>query len=89
MFTNLGRYLYSRGGSKIEAGVCSSFLTAVEPGDDVLFTIESAPSFHYPLDPKSPIIFICTGTGIAPIRGLIQKRSYLKSRGEKLGPTYL
>lgn len=85
----VGRYLYSRGGSKIEAGVCSSFLTAVEPGDDILFTIESDPSFHHPLDPTCPIIFVCTGTGIAPIRGLIQKRSHLKSRGEKLGPAYL
>ena len=58
-------------------------------GDEVLFKIESAPSFHYPLDPTSPLIFVCTGTGIAPIRGLIQKRSYLQSRGEKLGPAYL
>ena len=58
-------------------------------GDEVLFKIESAPSFHYPLDPTSPLLFVCTGTGIAPIRGLLQKRSYLKSRGEKLGPAYL
>ena len=26
---------------------------------------------------------------IAPIRGLLQKRSYLQSRGEKIGPAYL
>lgn len=36
-----------------------------------------------------PIIFICTGTGFAPIRGLLQKRSYFQSRSEKLGPSFL
>ena len=85
----VGRLLYSRGGSKKEAGVCSNFLTHVDPGDEILFKIESTPSFHYPLDPSCPIIFICTGTGFAPIRGLLQKRAYLKSRNEELGPAYL
>ena len=59
----VGKLLFSRGGSKIEAGVCSSFLTQIEPDETILFRIESAPSFHYPMDPSSPIIFICTGTG--------------------------
>lgn len=59
----VGRYVFSRGGSNMEAGVCSNFLTSTEPGDEVLFTLESAPSFHHPLDPSCPIVFICTGTG--------------------------
>ena len=59
----VGRFIYSRGGSKIEAGICSNFLTSVEPGDEIHFKIESAPSFHHPLDPLCPVIFICTGTG--------------------------
>ena len=58
-------------------------------GDEVLFSIESTPSFQYPLDPSCPIIFICTGTGFAPIRGLLQKRSYIQSRDVKLGPSFL
>ncbi len=98
-------------------GVCSNFLTQVEPGktvrcaqllfdlnvqkilsnssahscvgDDILFSIESTPSFQYPLDPSCPIVFICTGTGFAPIRGLLQKRSYFQSRGVKLGSSFL
>jgi len=73
----------------MEAGVCSNFLTSVEPGDEICFKLDSALSFHHPLDPSCPIIFICTGTGFAPIRGLLQKRLYLQSRGEKLGPAYL
>jgi sulfite reductase alpha subunit-like flavoprotein len=85
----VGRFLYSRGGSKREAGVCSTYLTSVEPGDEVVFQLESAPAFHYPVDPTSPIIFVCTGTGIAPIRGLLQQRSYLLSRGERIGQAFL
>lgn len=60
---SVGRFLYSRGGSKMEAGICSDFLTSVMPGDDVQFKVESCPSFHYPLESSSPIVFICTGTG--------------------------
>ena len=84
----VGRFIYSRGGSHVEAGICSNFLTSVDEGDEVHFKIESAPSFHHPLDPSCPIILICTGTGVAPIRGLLQKRSYFKSRGERLGPCF-
>jgi len=86
----VGRFIYSRGASsKAEVGVCSSFLTNANKGDIVTFKIESCPSFYHPLDPSSPIVFICTGTGFAPIRGLLQKRSYLKKRGEKMGDAYL
>ncbi|KAK1736786.1 nitric oxide synthase [Skeletonema marinoi] len=85
----VGSFIFSRGGSKIEVGVCSNFLTNVNFGDEITFKIESNPSFHYPLDPIAPLIFICTGTGFAPIRGLLQKRSHFRSRGEKMGTAYL
>ncbi|KAL9178842.1 hypothetical protein ACHAXT_003973 [Thalassiosira profunda] len=85
----VGRLLYSRGGSKKEAGICSSYLTSVKPGEKILFKLNSAPSFHHPLDPSCPIVFICTGTGFAPIRALLQKRLHLLSRGEKLGHAFL
>ena len=85
----VGRYIFSRGGSKKEVGVCSNFLTNVKEDDEIVFKIESNPSFHYPLNPRSPLIFVCTGTGFAPIRALLQKRSYYRSRGEKLGVAYL
>ena len=83
------RFMFSRGRSKVEAGICSNFLTSVKPGDKIQFKIESTPSFHYPLNPSCPIILICAGTGVAPIRGLLMKRSYFKSRGERLGPCFL
>ena len=85
----VGSFIFSRGGSKTEVGVCSNFLTNVNEGDEIAFKIERNPSFHYPLDPTAPLIFICTGTGFAPIRGLLQKRSYFRSRGEKMDKAYL
>eukprot|EP00984_Skeletonema_dohrnii_P013822 scaffold5777_cov144-Skeletonema_dohrnii-CCMP3373.AAC.4 len=85
----VGSLIFSRGGYKTELGVCSNFLTNVNEGDEITFKIERNPSFHYPLDPNAPLIFICTGTGFAPIRGLLQKRSYLRSRGEQMGTAYL
>ncbi|EJK55330.1 hypothetical protein THAOC_24946, partial [Thalassiosira oceanica] len=85
----VGRYTYSRGDGKLEAGVCSSFLTGINVGDAVTFQIVLAPSFHHPLDSSCPVIFVCTGTGFAPMRGLLQQRDYLLSRGEKLGKSFL
>ena len=86
----VGRFIFSRGGgSKPEVGVCSNFLTNANVDDTITFAIESCPSFHHPLNPSSAVVFICTGTGFAPFRGLLQKRSYLKKRGEKMGNAYL
>lgn len=58
----VGRMVYSRG-EKMDVGVCSNFLTSLVPGDEVKFRIETAPSFHHPLDPSCPVVLICTGTG--------------------------
>eukprot|EP00581_Thalassiosira_minuscula_P018097 CAMPEP_0183714154 /NCGR_PEP_ID=MMETSP0737-20130205/8790_1 /TAXON_ID=385413 /ORGANISM="Thalassiosira miniscula, Strain CCMP1093" /LENGTH=1265 /DNA_ID=CAMNT_0025943059 /DNA_START=110 /DNA_END=3907 /DNA_ORIENTATION=+ len=88
----VGRFVYSRGSGddkKTEVGVCSSYLTSTEPGEEVLLEIESMRQFHLPSDPSSPIFLICTGTGYAPIRGLLQGRAHLLQRGEELGPAYL
>ncbi len=84
----VGRYLYTRGDTQ-QVGVCSNYLTSREPGDYMSFKLESVRSFHLPSNPAYPTIFICTGTGFAPMRGLLQKRHYFQSRGEKLGPAYL
>lgn len=37
----VGRFVYTRGGSKMEAGVCSNFLTSLSAGDEVKLRIES------------------------------------------------
>ena len=52
------------------------------------FELVSNRSFQHPPH-TCPMIFICSGTGFAPIRGLLQKRVYFHNRGEKLGPAYI
>lgn len=61
--------------NRIRKGVCSSFLSNISQGDSVEIFIEENKSFRLPNDPKTPIIMICAGTGIAPYRAFLQERA--------------
>jgi len=53
-------------------GVCSNYLCDSKPGDEILITGPSGKRFVLPENPGShDYIFIATGTGIAPFRGMI------------------
>ncbi|KAI8848367.1 hypothetical protein BC829DRAFT_394306 [Chytridium lagenaria] len=54
-------------------GVCSKWLADVKVGEYVAVHISKG-SLTLPPSLTTPVIFIATGTGIAPIRGLIQHR---------------
>ena len=55
-------------------GLGSGWLTSYAlEGQPIQFRIRTHPSFHLPEDDR-PIIFICNGTGIAGIRGLLAER---------------
>lgn len=55
-------------------GVCSNFLCDLRPGDEVQVTGPSGKRFLLPVNPADhDFVFIATGTGIAPFRGMAKE----------------
>ena len=55
-------------------GVCSNFLCATKPGDEVLLSGHTGKRFLLPTETnKHDYLFFATGTGIAPFRGMIME----------------
>lgn len=84
----VGRYVYKRKDNVNRTGVASEFLTFASPGTEVYFRLQSFPSFYLPSDGLAPVVLVAAGTGLAPIRGLIQQRVVAAERNEPLGPAY-
>ena len=80
----------ARSGNGVYHGVCSTYLRDARIGDVVQAVVkEPSADFRVPDDPKTPIIMIGPGTGLAPFRGFIQERRALKTNGAELGPATL
>lgn len=59
---------------KLYVGVCSNYLSDLQPGDKVLLTGPSGRRFLLPENPEEfNYVFFAAGTGIAPFRGMIQE----------------
>ena len=55
-------------------GICSNFLCDTQPGDEVKMTGPAGKVMLMPEeDPKTDLIMVATGTGIAPYRGFIRR----------------
>lgn len=98
-----------RSEGRLYRGVCSSFLSKLEPhrvnGDEGKSGAEGtegaktssarcsvfvrASTFRLPSDPTIPIIMIGPGTGVAPMRALLQERSWQQAQGQSVGRNWL
>ncbi|KAG5643125.1 hypothetical protein DXG03_001551 [Asterophora parasitica] len=56
-------------------GVCTSYLAGLKPGDKLRIAIQKG-LLTLPPSPATPVICVGPGTGVAPMRALIQERMY-------------
>jgi cytochrome P450/NADPH-cytochrome P450 reductase len=77
-------------GAGLYEGVASTHIARREPGTRLFaFVKESKSGFSLPDDPRTPIIMVGPGTGLAPFRGFLQERAALANAGTTLGPAML
>ncbi len=69
-------------GARRRLGVASTFLAdRISPGDPVKIYLQKAQHFGLPADPRTPIVMIGPGTGIAPFRAFLHERMATKAPG--------
>ncbi|CAE6516267.1 unnamed protein product [Rhizoctonia solani] len=54
-------------------GVCTSWLARLEPGAVLKVGLKRG-TMHLPKDPQKPIILVGPGTGVAPMRAMVEER---------------
>ncbi|MFT3801017.1 MAG: flavodoxin domain-containing protein [Burkholderiaceae bacterium] len=81
----------ARSGQGSFAGVCSSYLARqLDDGCRVhAFVRDPQTAFRLPADPRTPIVMIGPGTGLAPFRGFLQERAAQRAAGQAIGDAML
>lgn len=59
---------------RLRQGAVSTWLSRQKPGETIGVEIRHNPQFKLPDHPKTPIIMIASGTGLAPFIGFIEQR---------------
>jgi cytochrome P450/NADPH-cytochrome P450 reductase len=79
------------GNGRVFQGVASTYLSSRPLNSNIRCYVRATnASFHLPKDPETPIIMVCAGTGIAPMRGFIEERAQIAKAGSrKLGKALL
>ncbi|KAI0694739.1 bifunctional P-450/NADPH-P450 reductase [Earliella scabrosa] len=71
-------------------GVASTYLAGLRPGDKVQLSVRASnAAFHPPADPIVPLVMICAGSGLAPMRGFLQERAMQKLAGREVATSLL
>ncbi|SDS20159.1 sulfite reductase subunit alpha [Bradyrhizobium canariense] len=70
-------------GKRKRLGLASTFLAErINPGDELKVYVQKAHGFALPQDPKTPIIMIGPGTGVAPFRAFLLDRRATGATGK-------
>lgn len=86
----VGVHDFSGPSGAVRPGLCSHYLAARSSGQSLRILIkDTGSSFRLPTSPKTPVILIGPGTGLAPLRGFVQERAAQRSHGEEVGATLL
>ncbi|ROL51390.1 Nitric oxide synthase, inducible [Anabarilius grahami] len=71
-------------------GTCSTWLNTIKRGHTVPCFVHRSGGFHLPEDPRTPVILIGAGSGIAPFRSFWQQRIHdMKKTGLQMIPMTL
>ncbi|XP_043662259.1 NADPH--cytochrome P450 reductase [Drosophila teissieri] len=77
---------------RVNKGVATTYLKNKQPqgGEEVKVPVFIRKSqFRLPSKPETPIIMVGPGTGLAPFRGFIQERQFLRDDGKTVGESIL
>jgi NADPH-ferrihemoprotein reductase len=81
---------HKRSDGSMFKGLCSSHLANLQPGKDTVRVFNRPSSFRLPQDSTRPIIMVGPGTGVAPMRALLQERRHQQLVEKKtIGPNVL
>ncbi len=70
-------------GKRQRLGLASTFLAGrINPGDKLMVYVQKAHGFGLPQDPKTPVIMIGPGTGVAPFRAFLLDRKATGATGK-------
>ncbi len=64
-------------------GLCSSFLNSLAPGTAVEGQVQKS-MFRLPADPKTPIVMVGVGSGLAPFLAFLEERALTGARNNTL-----
>ncbi|KAK4664731.1 uncharacterized protein QC763_506770 [Podospora pseudopauciseta] len=71
-------------------GVASSYLSSRKIGDEISCLVRPTTlPFQLPKDISKPIVMVAAGSGIAPMRGVLQERAELMKQGGEFGEAVL